>query len=73
MPQIKSVNKIGRYITVESAAARSGWSKSFIHYLVRTHDVMAVRFGGCIGVDMISLDDYMATRGRTAEHRSGEE
>lgn len=73
MAQVKQVERIGKFITVASAAKRSGFSPSFVNYLTRVGDVYAVKFGGCLGIDMQSLDEYVVRKRKTVEQRSEEE
>lgn len=70
MATIKQVEKIGRYITVESAAKRTGFARSHIVYLARVGNIYAVKFGDVLGIDVESLDTYVANRRKPAEDRS---
>lgn len=70
MDHIRRVERLGKYITVKSAAERSGLAYRTINYLANVGRIAAVRFNGTLGIDMQSLDEYIATQRKTENQRS---
>ena len=59
------------YITIRSAAERSGYSEQYVRRLVRNRDVVAVKAGCTWLIEIASLDSYVRAARRSDDRRRG--